>query len=247
MIEDSLFYTKLTDLIRTLGHDMRAPLGTIISTSDMLAEGFYEPLTPKQQRATERIRRNSHRVVAMLDDFVTYVKAEARQLELTEKPFDPRACLTEWCQPIIPTAQDKGVTLHTSTHERVPAMLNGDSSVISRAVIPLVWNAAIFTSQGDIHIETDWSDDDQWIIRVRDSGPGIPSSAIPHIFEPFWRGEDRSQTPTSGAGLGLAVASALAKALSGSLILEHTGAEGSTFSLKCPCFAHQPDHSATSS
>jgi len=246
MIEDSVFYSKLTDLIRTLGHDMRAPLGTIISTSDMLAEGFYEPLTPKQQRAAERVRRNGHRVVAMLDDFMTYVKAEARQIELSDKPFDPRTCLTEWCQPMIPTAQDKNVTIHVVTHERVPAMLSGDSAVISRAVIPLIWNAVIFTAQGDVHIEADWTQDEHWVIKVRDSGPGIPQAALPHIYEPFWRGEDRPQTPTSGAGLGLAVASALAKVLSGSLTLEQTGAEGSTFSLKCLCYAHQPDQAAPS-
>ncbi len=86
----------LISLLRKLGHDMRVPLNTIMSTGDMLAEGIYDPLTPKQARAITRLQRNNYRLLAILDDFITYVKAESGEIMVNPKPFDPRQMLGEW-------------------------------------------------------------------------------------------------------------------------------------------------------
>ena len=233
MTEDPLPNDKLTELVRKLGHDMRAPLGSIISTSEMLGEGFYEALTPKQVRANDRIQRNGHRVLAMLDDFVTYVKAEAGQLDLFPKAFEPRVCLSDWGSQVIHTAEKKGLTLHLTTHEQVPATLTADSAAIGRAIVPLLWNAVSFTHQGDVWVDSEWSDQ-TWIIKVRDSGPGMTLEKTPYIFEPFWRGDERPQVATAGAGLGLALAQASANVLGAHLSLEHTSDKGSTFSFVLP-------------
>ena len=233
MTEESLSTDQLAELVRKLGHDMRAPLGSIISTSEMLGEGFYEPLTSKQVRANDRIQRNSHRVLAMLDDFVTYIKAEAGQMELLPKTFDPRVCLSDWEEHVKSTAEKKGLVLHLTTHEHVPTTLTGDYAAISRAVLPVLWNAVSFTPQGDIWFDSDWVDQ-TWIIKVRDSGPGIKPEQIPHIYEPFWRGEERPQVATAGAGLGLAVARAITRALGARLTLEQTSEQGSIFTFALP-------------
>jgi signal transduction histidine kinase len=233
MNEAPLPSDKLTELVRKLGHDMRAPLGSIISTSEMLGDGFYDALTPKQLRANDRIQRNSQRVLAMLDDFVLYVKAQEGQLDLTPKEFEPRVCLTDWGKQVAPTAEKKGLSLHLTTQERVPNKFVGDFALIGRTVVPLIWNAVSFTAQGDVWVDSDWTDQ-TWVIKVRDTGPGIAAEHVPHIFEPFWRGEERPQVATAGAGLGLAVARALAKSLGARLMLEQTNNEGSIFSLALP-------------
>lgn len=234
MTQDPLSDDKLTELIRKLGHDMRAPLGSIISTSEMMGEGFYDPLTAKQQRANDRIQRNSQRVLAMLDDFVLYVKAQEGQLDLNPKPFEPRACLADWGKQVSATAEKKGLTLHLTTYEQVPANLLGDFAVIGRAVMPLLWNAVSFTAQGDVWVDSDWTEDQTWVIKVRDTGSGISPENVTNIFQPFWRGEERPQIATAGAGLGLAVAQALSNALKAKLTLEHTDSKGSTFMLALP-------------
>ena len=72
-------------LLRKMGHDMRVPLNTLISTGDMLVDGVYDPLTSKQAKAALRMQRNNRRLLAMLDDFMTYVKAYAGDLALYEK------------------------------------------------------------------------------------------------------------------------------------------------------------------
>jgi signal transduction histidine kinase len=226
--------SELVQLIRKMGHDIRAPLGSIMSTSEMFAEGYYDPLTPKQARANERIQRNSARVLTLLDDFVTYIKAEDKDIKPFISSFDPNASITEWCNKVKAYAEQKGLSFHLVFSEQIPTPLQGDPTIISRIVQALLWNAVAFTREGDIWLESDWTPQDGWTITVRDSGIGIPTEDRPHIFEPFWRGQERPQVPTAGAGLGLAVSSALARLLNGELSLKETDPKGSTFSVRLP-------------
>jgi signal transduction histidine kinase len=226
-------------LLRKMGHDMRVPLNTMISTSDMLTDGVYDSLTPKQAKAAVRLQRNSRRLLAILDDFMTYIKADVGDLVLSSKPFDPRTNLEAWCDPVRPIADEKGVALHLITSETVPALLTGDEAFIKRTVQALLWNAAGYTSEGEINVTSDYSSKHEWVISIKDNGSGISEDDCPHIFEPFWRGEERPQFPTAGAGLGLPMSLALAKLMGGTLLLVDTSAQGSHFCLQIPMEAAQ--------
>lgn len=126
------------------------------------------------------------------------------------------------------------MTLQTTTLEAVPVQLVGDVTLVGRIVTALLWNAVGYTEQGAIRVTTDWSPSQEWLISIQDTGTGIPDEDYPHIFEPFWRGEQRPQLPTAGAGLGLPLALALAKILGGSLFVKETGKDGSNFCLQLP-------------
>jgi two-component system, NarL family, sensor histidine kinase BarA len=221
--------SRFVELLRKMGHDMRVPLNTLISTNDMMVQGVYDPLTPKQTRAAIRLQRNSHRLLAILDDFVTYIKADTDDLVLNAKPFNPRTQLQEWSDQVRSTVEDKKLRLHLTTAETLPLTLIGDESALKRIILALLWNAVAYTAEGEIRITSDWTDNEEWLISIQDSGVGIADCDLPHIFEPFWRGEERPQVPTAGAGLGLPLALGLAKLMGGSLILKETGAKGSIF------------------
>jgi signal transduction histidine kinase len=234
MTETPLSVQTLIQLLRQMGHDIRAPLGSIISTSDMLLEGTYDPLTDKQMRATKRLSRSSRRTLAMIDDFITYVKAEVADLPLVPRPFDPHVNLRAWLDQVKPSAEEKGIACELAITEQVPALIVGDAALINRIVTALLWNGVAFTTEGSLRVESDWSDGAGWTIRFCDTGSGISSEDAPHIFEPFFRGQERPQVPTAGAGLGLALSLALVKLMQGQLVLENTGAGGSTFCLSLP-------------
>jgi two-component system, sensor histidine kinase len=225
---------EFIQLLRKMGHDMRVPLNTLISTSDMLAGGMYDALTPKQTKAVVRLQRNNHRLLAMLDDFVTYVRADKGDAVLTPKVFDPRVRLEDWCNRVRPAAEEKNLTLQLTTSEVLPSALTGDEVALSRIVLALLWNAVAFTAQGAIHVTSEWKSDLEWIISIQDSGAGISDGDLLHIFEPFWRGAERPQMPTAGAGLGLPMSLALAKMMGGNLFLKETGSTGSTFCIQLP-------------
>jgi signal transduction histidine kinase len=234
MAEHSIDSEHLILLLRKLAHDLRGTLGSVISTSDMLAQGVYDPLTPKQARASERLQRTSRRSLAILEDFMIYIKAETGQLEVSEKPFNPRMLLDSLCKQIKPYVEEKGVALHLTIEDKIPTVIYGDESVMSRALVALLWNAAGFTNEGEIHIEAHLETEETWLIRVKDTGSGIPEEEIPHLFEPFWRGQQRPQTPTAGAGLGLPVSRSLISLIGGKVFLNSTGNRGSVFCIEAP-------------
>lgn len=226
---------EIIQLLRKLGHDMRVPLSTIISTGDMLEQGAYDPLTAKQQKAVSRLQRNNRRLLAILDDFMTYIKADAAELTLSPAPLDPRIQLEAWCDPVFQAGKEGGIVGRLVTSETVPALLTADETSFKRIVQALLWNALAHTTQGEILVTSDWTPEQEWLISVRDAGSGIADSDLPHIFEPFWRGEARPQFPTAGAGLGLPLSLALAKLMGGDVYLKETTPQGSLFCVRVPC------------
>jgi signal transduction histidine kinase len=230
MVESSDFL----QLLRKMGHDMRVPLNTIISTGDMLMQGTYDPLTSKQERAVVRLQRNNQRLLAILDDFMTYMKADARELVINPKPFDLRVHLEAWCDPIRQIGEEKGLNFRLVISENVPALLSMDESILKKIVQALLWNAVAHTTQGEILISSEWIAQQGWRLNVKDSGSGISDTDLPYIFEPFWRGEARPQLPTAGAGLGLPLSLALARLMDGKLFVQDTSSQGSNFCLQIP-------------
>jgi signal transduction histidine kinase len=224
----------IVQLLRKMGHDMRVPLNTLISTTDMLVDGMYDPLTPKQAKAAARLQRNSRRLLAILDDFMTYVKADTGELVLTAKPFSPQTELENYCDQVHSAAAEKGLALTLTSSAGMPERLEGDVSALHRIISALLWNAVAYTPQGEIRVTSDWTLQQEWLISVQDTGSGISDTDLPHIFEPFWRGEERPQIPTAGAGLGLPMALALAKLMGGTLSLQTTSAQGSHFCVQLP-------------
>ena len=216
-------------LLRKMGHDMRVPLNTLISTSDMMVDGVYDDLTPKQAKAAVRLQRNSRRLLSILDDFMTYIRADNGDMVLNPKPLHPHTKLDEWSSQVRGLCEEKGVKFHVATSDSVPSTVTVDELAVKRIVEALLWNAVAHTTQGDIQVTSSLTPKEEWFISVRDSGCGISDADLPHIFEPFGRGEQRPQLPTAGAGLGLPMALALSKLMGGKLFLKETTEHGSEF------------------
>jgi len=232
-MSESDITSNFVQLLRKMGHDMRVPLNTLISTTDMLMQGAYDPLTPKQEKAATRLQRNSYRLLAMVDDFVMYIKADAGDLIVTNTSLDIPEKLALWSNPAKLVMEEKGVTFTIVASDTVKIIL-GDETLLKRMIQALLWKAISFTTQGSIDLMVDSGSDGKWIIRVKDTGSGIPSDDIPHIFEPFWRGEGRPQVPTAGAGLRLPLARALARIMKGDLSLQETSPSGTCFCIELP-------------
>jgi signal transduction histidine kinase len=224
---------ELVRLMRQMNHDLRNSLNATLATANMLSEGIYDPLTPGQERATQRIERNSMRVLALLDDLLGYVKAEIGEYPLLMADFDPRLLLDKIRGECQSLAEAKKFSLSVITSDAVPSALRGDQSVIRRIILALVWNAISFTAQGKVEITSEWSDG--WVVTVSDTGPGVPPGAVSHLFEAFWRGETMGTwVPTSGSGLGLAAARAFARLMQATITLQESSIGGTIFAIRFP-------------
>jgi two-component system capsular synthesis sensor histidine kinase RcsC len=227
-------------LLRQLSHDLRSPMSAVIGTCGLLLEGSYEALSATQARAIQRILRNSERVNLLLDHLMIYVKAEVKDYPLDSSPFGPAQVLMEWLTPIREAAETKGLTLRHSTDGTAPQTVIGDAGAIKLILQAVLWNAVSFTQAGEIRVGSMWHEGRKWELRVSDTGQGIAPEERPYIFQPFWRGSaDRTTVPTSGTGMGLAFAQALARLMNGTLSLVETSDKGSTFSLRIPFPAEQ--------
>jgi signal transduction histidine kinase len=242
MSAEPLSTTTLVRLIREMGHDMRSVIGTLTATSDMLVAGVYGELTPKQARASARLQRNSNRLLVLLDDVMTYIKSEAGQYPLSPVTFAPRETLDDVNNTVRPIAETKGLNVQYQIDETVPNTLLGDEPAIQRIILALMWNAVAFTEKGVVTLESTWSEDEGWIIRICDQGPGISPEDTPHIYEPFWQHAQPRDVPTSGFGIGLAMAFTLAKLMAGRLHLENSGENGTTFDVFLPLKVADASH-----
>lgn len=242
MTDEMLDFARLVHIMRQMAHDMRGPLGVVSVTSDMFVQGGYGELSPKQERAAKRLQRASGRAITLLDDIMAYVKAEAQQLPLDIGVFDPRMLAADAQKVVLPEAQAKNLSFCLVNEENVPPKLWGDAALIRRIVLALLWNAIAFSERGEITLRSGWDAAlSIWTIQVSDEGSGIAPVNISHIFDLFWRQGEQPQNLTSGCGVGLAMARALARLMDGQLTLEKTGPQGSVFCLRLPLPSEFPE------
>ncbi|HVO70493.1 MAG TPA: HAMP domain-containing sensor histidine kinase [Aggregatilineaceae bacterium] len=221
--------------MRQMAHDMRGLMATLAGTSDLFLAGGYGELSPPQMKAMERVRRSSTRLQVLLDDLMAYVKAEAGEYVFDEGPFDPRQVIAHLHRRVQTVIESKGLSLRLCIDDAIPQALYGDQQAVERVLSALLWNAVACTAEGSIALASCWSPDRGWQVCVEDSGPGISEHAAPRIFEPFWReGTTAYGVPTSGCGLGLAMAAALTRSMRGTLRLEKTSPLGTLFCLELP-------------
>jgi signal transduction histidine kinase len=209
------------------------PLNTMLITTRLLDTDRYGAINPRQSLAIQRIESSVQRIVMLLDELTTYVKAQTGEYELALTDFSPSQLLDQLVRQCQPFAEAKELTFEMITPDDFPSVLHGDPTSIQAMILPLVWNAISFTDRGSVQIISEW--DGNWCITIRDTGPGIADDVAVHLFEPFQRGMTPGTTvPTSGNGMGLAIALALTQVMSGQLTLTQTTAEGTTFGLCVP-------------
>jgi signal transduction histidine kinase len=221
-------------LLRQLNHDLRGPLNVLGATSDLLLEGGYGELSAPQQRAAQRLQRSAARTVTIMDHFMSCVRAQAGQWEVVLKQVEVSAFLDAQFAPVAAAAQNAGLTAALVIDAGVPAALMLDEMALTRAFTALCWNAVAFSPQGKITVDVTYADD-ALCMDMRDQGSGLDADVRARLYTPFCKGAAPIHpVPTSGCGLGLAMARALAEQAGGSLALVASAAGGSHFRLIMP-------------
>ena len=223
-----------THFLARVSHELRTPLNAIIGYTDMNLAGFYGELNATQRDGLERVKRNSHQLLALINDVLDLSRIEAGRLELQEGVFSPKALVYSVVTTMEPRAQEKGLALDYQVASDLPPALLGDEVRLNQVLINLVDNAVKFTSQGNIHVAAQTSGAGTWTLQVRDTGRGISEREVTHIFEEFRQGEDVYSQELGGAGLGLAIARRLVEAMGGTISVQSRLGAGSTFAVTLP-------------
>ena len=198
----------------------------------MTAEFLLEraPAGSDQAPHLERIIRATERMERLIRDLLDVARIEADRLAIVRRPIDAAAIVREAVEGASRRAESRQQTLRASLPDR-PVAVSADSDRLLQVLANLIDNASKFAPEkGDIEVAVRL-DGSAVRFSVSDTGPGIPAASLDDLFEPFWRGGDRS---IEGAGLGLAIARGIVEAHGGRIWAESEPGAGSTFQFTLP-------------
>jgi signal transduction histidine kinase len=219
-----------TDFLTLLSHEIRTPLNAISGNIELL---FYTDLTPEQKRFATSAYKSGELLLATFNNILDYMKIEAGELQLRNSKFDLQAAIEELEEMFIPEASAKGLELILEVDSRVSNQYWGDGVRLRQVISILIGNAIKFTEQGKVwlvlNVEEILEGAQQLMIKVRDTGVGIPSDKLGLIFEMFTQADASSTRRYGGLGLGLAISNYLVRAMGGKMEVESTLEKGSNF------------------
>lgn len=225
-----------------ISHDIRAPIGAIITLLDMRDAGAGAA-SPEM---LQRIERYAQASLTLADDFVHLARAQNQPLR--QESVDLAWVLEQAIDDCWAQAQAQGMELSCTLPEQ-EALLQGDASLLRRAVVNLIGNAIKYgrpAAPGAAVIECTLAERaGHWTLAVRDHGPGIPADQQGRLFQAFDRLHNQNNTQTKGVGLGLAFVHTVVTRHGGQIEVASSEGAGSTFTLVLPKPPKLPEGSAT--
>lgn len=215
---------QLGGAVAKVSHDLR----NILTSAQLFADRMETSADPGVKRMAPKLLNSIRRAVNLTEATLAFGKAEEPPPQLA------RVALASVVSEVIEGERLASGEADISFSEDIPGSLTlrCDQEQLYRVLTNLVRNArqAIVASGrgGEIRVQAGESDS-EWIIKVEDTGPGLPPKAQEHLFRPFQGG-----TRKEGTGLGLAIAAELVRGHGGRLDLLYTGAEGTGFAVKLP-------------
>jgi signal transduction histidine kinase len=221
------------NFLAVMSHELRTPLSAIIGYEELLADGITGPVTEPQRQQLGRIKASARHLLQLIDEILTYSRAEAGREEVLTETVPVSAVVDEAVGLVAPLADDKGVALGVTSP---PPTLSArtDPRKVRQILVNLLSNAVKFTEPGGRVTLDVGAADGRMQFTVRDSGIGIPSEHLERIFDPFWQVEQQPTRRAGGTGLGLSVSRRLARMMGGDIAVESAVGQGSTFVVTLP-------------
>jgi len=219
-------YQRLKQFTADASHELRNPIA-VIQTNVQVA--LAEPNWQHQQQL-EVIERITRRLGRLLDDLLFLARQDANQDQgataIAKEPCDLCQILEDVLEEQSVIAATKDITMEIQNF--TPTTISGDRHQLMRLFTNLLSNALTYTPTGGKVTVTQVLHAHQVQIQIKDSGIGIPATALADIFERFWRYQPQSQ---QGSGLGLAIAKTITDNHQGQIKVESTLGTGSTFTV----------------
>lgn len=223
------------DFVSTVSHELRTPMSSIIGSAEMLADGMLGDLRPDQQRMVEVISRNGDRLLALADDLLHLATSDQNSWPEQHVGVDLRTVVEESASSVASMLAGRSLDVGYSQPDR-PVLVSGDPSHLERAVTNLLTNAVKFTPDGGhVHLAVESEPTSQAaVIRVTDTGLGIPESDLEHVFGRFFRSALVQEKAIQGSGLGLSIVKTIVESHDGRIDVRSEPGEGTTFTITLP-------------
>ena len=224
-----------SQFLANMSHELRTPLNAIAGHVQLIEMGIYGPVSEAQHDALTRVERAQRHLLGLINDVLNYARIEAGRVEYDLSPVPILELLLDVLPMVESQVAAKSLTLETvlpDVQGTEPAYAWADRDKLAQVLLNVLSNAIKFTSEGG-RITTSLTTDDSShvVVRISDTGVGIPPDKLDAVFEPFVQVRTDLTRTTEGTGLGLAISRDLARGMGGDLRATSELGVGSTFEL----------------
>ena len=224
-----------SQFLATMSHELRTPLNAIAGYVQLLELGVRGPITAEQREDLARVQRAQRHLLRLVNDVLNLARIESGRVDYAVEPVP----LAEVVASVLPMVEPQMGARGLACAVDVPPDLvaRADREKVQQVVLNLLTNAVKFTpAGGTVTVDATRPADGPGgvLLRVRDTGIGIPADKLQSVFEPFVQVDVSHRSRVEGTGLGLAISRDLARGMGGDLTAESVLGGGSTFVLALP-------------
>jgi signal transduction histidine kinase len=224
-------------------HELRTPATALMLESGLLQSGLLGALPPRLQHSLTRLDGQVNELVRVIRRVLDLASLETSVDPPRDDLVDPRETITALARHIEPAAERKGIVLSLFFPRTLP-VVQTDAERFRRVLLYLLGNALKYTEKGRVQVRVERSArtlgpsrrEPLLLVRVADTGCGIPADELERIFEPFAQVDEGARTDSSarGVGLGLPLARKLARSLGGDVLVESAPGQGTMATFLVP-------------
>ena len=227
-----------SDFLASMSHELRTPLNAIIGFSEVLLERMFGELNERQDEYLRDIWSSGKHLLELLNDILDLSKIEAGQMVLNRSEFDVGESL-EYCLSLVrERAIKQRVQLGLEVEPEV-GLVNADRLRVRQVVLNLLSNAVKFTPDGGRVQVRAFVRDQDLVVTVADTGPGVAAEDRQRIFDSFQQGT-RHTEQVEGTGLGLTLSKQIVELHGGRIWIDSEPGKGSTFGFALPAGSRDP-------
>jgi len=233
-VTQALEVSRLKDeFVGLISHELRTPLSSILGYLELMRDDADEPLSDEQMMYLGIAERNAHRLLRLVGDLLFTAQVGANSFNIDAVDLDIRPIVLASVESAGPTADSQGVSVVAEVADEV-ALISADPTRIGQAIDNLLSNAIKFTPRGGSVTVSVGCDGDDIVLRLTDTGMGIPANELDQLFSRFFRASTATRAAVPGVGLGLTITKAIIDAHGGSLDVESEVGVGTTFIVRLP-------------
>lgn len=221
------------EFVSMASHQLRTPLTSVKGYISMVLEGDAGKITVLQRQLLEEAFTSSERMVHLINDFLNVSRLQTGKFMIESRPADLAKIVTQEVESLQTTASAHNLKLQYRAPSYFPVLYLDESKI--RQVLMNFIDNAIYYSKADTTITIELSTEDgDIILKVHDTGIGVPQNEQAHLFTKFFRATNARKQRPDGTGVGLFLAKKVIVAHGGSMVFESVEGEGSTFGFRLP-------------
>lgn len=222
------------EFLASMSHEIRTPLNALIGFSRQLEK---TEMDAEQTKYVEVIENSSNHLLGLVNDILDLAKIEAGKLVIEKQSFEPKKLIQEVYNLLSVSANKKNIKFSWTYDGEEQYLFESDPFRLKQILLNLGSNAIKFTEEGAVSIKAvmeTGADKNTFKVSLIDTGIGISSDKLEHVFEDFSQAESFSARKYGGTGLGLSISRRLARMLGGDLSVSSELGKGSEFRLDLP-------------